>query len=424
MIDRKKLAEILIGNRAIVQSINVVRRNITLQKDLRYVLVGVRRSGKSFMLFQQMQEFLAAGHSWDEMLYLNFEDDRLIGFDVHDFQAILDVHEQMCGQKPILFLDEVQNIQGWEKFARRLADQKYMVNITGSNAKMLSSDVSTTLGGRFMVKNVFPYDFSEYLTANAVDPDEMFFMNEEERQHHAEEYLRLGGFPECATFSAKQEYLRSVYDKIYFGDIVARYNIENKVALRLMFSKMAESVMQPISLTRLTNLLASVGTKVSKNTVINYAEYAKDAFLILPVKNFADHFTERETNRKYYFVDNGIISLLTLQNRAALLENLVAVNLLRRYGMDDRVFYYHFNTEVDFVVPEQELAIQVCYQLGDADGETFKRETQALVKLSKRLLYKNLMIITFEEEQEIEVSGKVISVVPLWKWLLNENNLI
>lgn len=418
MIDKKLLTEILRENQSIVQDVKVVRRNVTLQNDFRYVLVGVRRSGKSFLLFQLMQELLASGRGWDEMLYINFEDERLIGFDTPDFQTILDVHESMSGRKPILFLDEVQNINGWEKFARRLADQKYMVNITGSNAKMLSSDVSTTLGGRYMVQNVFPYNFSEFLTANAINPDDIFFMDNADRERITNEYFRFGGFPECATFDAKQAYLRSVYDKIYFGDIATRYNIENKVALRLMFSKMAESIMQPISLTRLTNLLTSVGTKVSKNTIISYAEYSRDAFLILPVKNFADHFTERETNRKYYFVDNGIISLLTLQNRPALLENLVAVNLLRKYGMDDHVFFYHYNTEVDFVIPEKELVIQVCYELGDETNETFKRETQSLVKLSKRLPYKDLQIITFNEEQELEVGGRIISVIPLWKWLI------
>ena len=421
MVDKEILAGILSENRTIVQNIKLIKRNVAFNDGFRHVLVGVRRAGKSFLLFQRMQELLSSGHTWNEMLYLNFEDDRIIGFDTHDFQTILDVHENMGGTAPMLFLDEVQNIQGWEKFARRMADQKHIVNITGSNAKMLSSDVATTLGGRYMVQTVFPYDFRDFLMANSLDSDDMYFFSERERESMTDEYLRFGGFPECASLQSKQEYLRSVYDKIYFGDIAARHNVENKVALRLLFQKMAESLMQSVSLTRLANILTSMGAKVSKNTILNYAEYAKDVFLILPMKNFADHFTERETNRKYYFVDNGIISLLTFNNRAALLENMVAVTMLRKYGMDENVFFYHHNVEVDFLVPEKELAVQACYELGDEAGETFQRETKALVKLVKRLPYRDLVIVTYNEEREITVDGVYIRVMPLWKWLLEEN---
>ena len=420
MVDKEILAGILLENRNIVQSIKLIKRNFAFNHEFRNVLVGVRRAGKSFLLFQRMQELLSSGHTWNKMLYLNFEDDRLLGFDTLDFQTILEVHENMGGEKPILFLDEVQNIPGWEKFARRMADQKYVVNITGSNAKMLSSDVATTLGGRYRVETVFPYDFRDFLMANAMDSDDMYFLPEKDREHYADEYLRFGGFPECASLPGKQEYLRSVYEKIYFGDIAARHNVENKVALRLLFQKMAESVMQSVSLTRLANVLTTTGAKVSKNTILNYAEYAKDAFLILPLKNFADHFTERETNKKYYFVDNGIISLLTFNKRAALLENMVAVTMLRKFGMDDNVFFYHYNVKVDFVVPEKELAVQACYELGDEGGDTFHRETKALVKLAKRLPYRDLVIVTYNEEREITVDGIYIRVMPLWKWLLEQ----
>ena len=416
MVNRDILKEVLLENREMVENVRLVKRNFTFYDNFRHVLVGVRRSGKSFLLFQRMQELLAAGRTWDEMLYLNFEDDRLIGFDTQDFNEILTAHKEMGGSsKPMLFLDEVQNIAGWHKFARRLADRGYIVNITGSNAKMLSSDVATTLGGRYMIEHIFPFNLAEYHEASGKDAEDL--LSYSDLKQHIDEYMLYGGFPECTSTPNKREYLLSVYQKIYLGDIAARHNIENKVALRLMFLKLAESVMQPIALTRLTNVLASTGTKVSKNTVLSYAEYAKNAFLLFPIKNFADHFTERETNRKYYFVDNGIISLLTFKNQAALLENLVAITLLRRYGIDDNVFFYHRNTEVDFVVPEKEMAIQVCYELGDENSETFRRETQAFVKFCKRTKYVDLTIITYNEERTVEVNGLNIDVVPIWKWL-------
>ena len=364
-----------------------------------------------------MQDLLANGKSWNDMLYINFEDDRLYGFDVHDFDTILTVHKEMGGHDPILFLDEVQNIEGWEKFARRLADHKYMVYITGSNAKMLSSDVATTLGGRYVVKNVFPYGWDEYLNANGIDKDDLFF-EEDTRERLLDEYVRQGGFPECAAYQEKKDYLFSLYQKIFLGDIAMRNKVENPNALRLMFIKMAESVKQPIALTRLANIINSVGTKVSKNTVINYAGYAKDSFLILPIKNFADNFTERETNQKYYFIDNGIIDLLTFDCLTSQLENVVALTLMRRYGIDDRVYFYNYNVEVDFVIPEKEMAIQVCYTLGDEGSDTFNRETKSLVTLAKRFPYKKLLIVTYNEENTIYVNDTEIEVVPLWKWML------
>ena len=414
MVNKEQLRNIILENRNMVDRLKLVRRDFTFHDAFRYVLVGVRRAGKSFLLFQMMKDLLASGHSWNEMLYLNFEDDRLLGFEASDFETILEVHSEMGGSKPMLFLDEVQNIPGWEKFARRLADQKYTVNITGSNAKMLSSDVATTLGGRYLIQYVFPYDFPEFLSANGFD----IYAKNDKDMRLMDEYLRYGGFPECATLQSKQEYLLSVYQKIYMGDISARYNIENKIALRLMFRKLAETMMQPVALTRLTNMLASTGTKVSKNTVLNYADYAKDAFLILPLTNFADNFTGRETNKKYYFIDNGIIGLLTTDCLSSQFENMVALVLLRKYGIDDKIYFYNYNIEVDFVVPENELAIQACYVLGDETGETYRRETQALVKLSKRLPYHDLVIVTYNEEREIEVDGKCITVVPAWKWLI------
>lgn len=418
MVNKDILEEVLKQNRELVENMKVVKRDFLFYDHFRYVLVGVRRAGKSFLLFQRMQELLREGRTWDEMLYLNFEDDRLLGFNVHDFDTILEVHTEMGGSRPMLFLDEIQNIDGWEKFARRLADQKFMVYITGSNAKMLSSDVATTLGGRYVVENVFPYSFPEFAKANLFDTEKEQY-DFDELEPLVDDYLRHGGFPECAPLQGKKKYLLSVYQKIYLGDIALRNKVENQNALRLMFRRLAECVNQPVALTRLANLMASVGTKVSKNTIISYANYAKDAFLILPMKNWADSFTQRETNQKYYFVDNGIIGLLTTDCLTSQMENMVAVALLRRYGLNDSVFFYNYNVEVDFVVPEKALAVQVCYTLGEDGSETFMRETQALIKLNKRLSFDNLLVLTYNDDfRQIEVGNECITIMPVWKWMM------
>lgn len=422
MIEKETIKEILLENRKEIESQQVVHRNIEKEDFANYVLIGVRRAGKSFMLYQQIQDNLKKGITWDSMLYINFEDERLIGMTAQELNLILEVHGMMSAQRPILFLDEIQNIEGWDKFARRLADNKYRVYITGSNAKMLSSDVATTLGGRYITKHILPYSFSEYLSANNIPYDDMNIATTSGRadvQRYFAEYFRFGGFPEGAQLASKRDYLNSVYQKIYIGDIATRNKIDNLFSLRILFRKMAESVKQPTSFTRLSNIIASTGAKLGKATIINYIEYSKDAFLIYPIKNIADNLTNRETNPKYYFVDNGIISILALDIDTSLLENMVAMELIRRYGIDERVFFYNRNIEVDFYIPDAALAIQVSYNPHKTD-ETWQRESTALIKLTKVLDCQRLLILSYDTEETVEVNGKTIEVMPVWKWLIQD----
>ena len=421
MIQKEVIREILLENRKEIELQHIVPRDIQMEEFANYVLIGVRRAGKSFMLYQQIQQYLKQGISWDSMLYLNFEDERLMGMTAQELNLILEVHGMMSDKRPILFLDEIQNIDGWDKFARRLADNKYRVYITGSNAKMLSSDVATTLGGRYITKHIMPYSFSEFQNANEISYDTDTIATTSGRakvQRYFESYFHFGGFPEGAKLASKRDNINSVYQKIYLGDIASRNKIENQFSLRILFRKLAESVKQPISFTRLTNIIASTGAKLSKPTLINYIEYSKDAFLIYPIKNIADNLTQRETNPKYYFVDNGIISILAMDIDTSLLENMVAMELLRRYGLDEQVFFYNKNIEVDFYIPDAAMAIQVSYN-PKKSTETWERESTALIKLSKVLDCKRLIILTYELEEEIVVKDKKIEVIPVWKWLLD-----
>lgn len=421
MIQKEVIREILLENRKEVELQHVVPRNFQMEDFANYVLIGVRRAGKSFMLYQQIQQNLKRGITWDSMLYINFEDERLMGMTAQELNLILEVHGMMSKERPILFLDEIQDINGWEKFARRLADNKYRVYITGSNAKMLGSDIATTLGGRYITKHIMPYSFPEFLQANEVSYDSNTLattFGRAEVQRHFTNYFRFGGFPEGARLASKRDYINSVYQKIYLGDIASRNIIENQFSLRVLFRKLAESVKQPISFTRLTNIIASTGAKLSKPTLINYLEYSKDAFLVYPIKNIADNLTQRETNPKYYFVDNGIISILAMDVDTSLLENMVAMELLRRYGLEEQVFFYNKNVEVDFYIPDAATAIQVRYNPKKSD-ETWERESTALIKLSKVLDCKRLIILTYELEENIELKGLNIEVIPVWKWLLD-----
>ncbi len=422
IMNKTILKSVLADNQTEIVLHKVVPRNFKFEDFGNYVFTGIRRAGKSYLLYQRMQQLLAAGTGWDEMLYINFEDERLEGMCRDDLNLLIEVHMEMYGKRPVLFLDEIQNIGGWEKFARRLADSKYRVYITGSNAKMLSSDILTTLGGRYINVSVYPYSFTEYLSANGVNISPTTLYATESRAavlRHFDNYLHFGGFPEGACLKARRDYLTGVYQKIYLGDIAARHSVTNTFALRVLFKKLAESVKQPVSFSRLANIVSATGAKIGKSTVINYTEYARDAWLITPVTNIAGKLAEKESTPKYYFTDNGILNLFLLDGETSLLENLVAVTLLRKYGREDAVFFYRMNIEVDFYIPENSTAIQVCYSLSDKD--TLERETKALAALHKVLPCKRLIVITRDEESNIMREGQHIEITPVWKWLLEES---
>ena len=421
MVTKETIREIILENRKQVSSREIVRRDFAFMDNACYVLIGVRRAGKSYILYQIIQDLIAQGHSWDEIVYINFEDERLLEMQTSDLNKIFEIHQMMSDTKPFLFLDEIQNITGWDKFARRLAENKYTVVVTGSNAKMLSQDVATTLGGKYLIQQIFPYSFGEFLCAKKVQIDENSLYTTDQRaeiQKYMREYFYDGGFPESLNYNIKSDYLLSVYQKIYIGDIAARNNIDNIFGLRLMFKKLAENTMHPISFTRLTNVIKSSGTIISTKTVISYTQYSQYAFLLLSIRNIAAKLTDRESAPKLYFIDNGLFSVLAIHSEPILLENLVAINLLRKYGIDDHVFFYNKNVEVDFVIPEHDIAFQVCYRLRNNIDDTFRRETSALVAYSKFTGCQNLNIITYDEEEVIEMDNTIIKVLPVWKWML------
>lgn len=422
-MDRQLLQKIMLDNQKEIEAQQVIERRICFDGFERYILVGIRRAGKSYMLYQQMQKLIKQGHGWDEMLYLNFEDERLDNFTTADFNLILEAHFEMYGKRPMLFLDEIQNVVGWEKFARRLADSKYTVFITGSNAKMLSSDIQTTLGGRYLPINVYPYNFEEFLTVCQVAHDRLSILSTTGRakiMNRLNDYLHHGGFPEAALMKAKHDYLLSVYQKIYLGDIVARNGITNIFGLKIMIKKISECVKQPISFNRIANIISTTGTKLSTTSAVKYMEYMESSWLILRVTNMASKLADKESNAKYYFTDNGILNLFLLDAETSLLENLVASNLIRKYGREDAVFFYNKGVEVDFYIPEAELAIQVSYSIKDTD--TRKREVKALLAIEKILPCKELIIITYDEEDNWQLSNEKIKVIPIWRWLLSIDN--
>lgn len=424
-MDKQILKRIILENQQEIVKRSLFERSLSVADNMNYAFIGVRRAGKSYAIYQRIQHLMTIGHRAEEFLYLNFEDNRLENFVNEDFDRLLDAYAEMYDYKPMLFLDEVQIIAGWEKFARRMADNKYTIYLTGSNAKMLSSEFMTTLGGRFLEKDIYPFSFKEVMDYLEFPFDELALLSPLGRANmikNYNDYLLWGGLPEIVGQQNKRDYISSTYQKIYLGDIASRNNISNTVALRLMIKKLAESVRQPISYTRLANIVSTIGGKITVPTIAGYVGYCEEAWLILRLRNIAVALSEKESICKYYFVDNGVLNLFLIGGETALLENLVAGQLFRMYGHDsnnDTVWYYNSNGyEVDFYIPEKKWAIQVCYSLQDTD--TRKREITALSKLPKVLECERRTIFTFDEEQTIEDEFGSIEIIPTWKWLLEK----
>ena len=413
-VSKEVIKQCLISKQREVDEAEIVPRPVSFEENGNYVIVGVRHAGKSYLLYQRVRQLQAAGKGWDEILFVNFEDERLAEFQTDDFNSLLEAHLELYGKKPVVFLDEVQNIDHWDKFVRRLADAKYKVYVTGSNAKMLSKEVATTLGGRFFIYDAYPYSFREYLAAQQVNLEQHWMYDTVQRsqvKRHLNDYFYYGGLPEILSFQNKRSMLSSLYQKIYLGDICARNNIKSDRVLNILIKKMAESVKQPLSFNRLKNVIVATGAPISVPTTIDYVDYASDSWLILPMENEVGKLTEKEMQKKYYFVDNGLLNLFLINSETSLLENMVAVELCRRFGKNN-VFFLNAEKEIDFIVPDQKLALQVSYTI--KEEATYNREVPPLVKYAKAHPDWQCLLIAYDEESTAEG----IPVVPVWKWLM------
>ena len=418
-MNHRILKSIIFDQHEIIKNININKREYNFDLNANYVLVGLRRAGKSTLLYKIAQDLIKQGIEWNQIIYINFEDERLTDFSIQDFNDILLVQSELSNKKGYFFFDEIQNIDGWEKFARRLADSKEHIFITGSNAKMLSSEIEKTLGGRFLSKYISPYNFREFLTAKQQDFSESSILSTKSSGkiiRNFTEYFYFGGFPETVNFMEKREYVSSIYQKILLGDIATRNNIRNLTGLKILIKKIAETTKDEISYSKLHNILKSIGIQISKDVIIDYVKYAHQAYLIFSVKNYFSKFVEKETTPKYFFYDNGLINLFLLNEEPRLLENLVAINLKHKYK--DEVFYLKSSSiDIDFFVPEIQTVFQVAYSIKNISSQ---REITSLIEVAKSFKEaKQFVIITFEEEDSINIDNIEIKIIPIWKWLLS-----
>ena len=417
-MDKNVIKQIILNQQDFIGRIKLQSRNVCFEENANYVLVGIRRAGKSYMLYQHIQHLVANGHSIEEMLFINFEDERISDIRKEDLYLVLEAYRELFAFQPIIFLDEIQNVEGWEHFARRLADEKYRVSITGSNAHMLSREISSTLGGRYLTKEIRPFSFSEYLEYHNIHLLQHWELSpiRADVVRLFSDYFYYGGLSEVFDIQDKKSWLQSLYQKILYSDIVMRKGVRNERSLRLLIRKLADSVMQPTAIKRLQDILQGDGTKITRDTIGSYLDYLHESYLTFGISSFTDSISQRESIKKRYFYDNGILNLFLFLPETKLLENLVAIKLYNKYG--DDLYYYNKNVEVDFCVPNDGLLIQASYRM--IDEATRNREIGALQKLSKFIKPQRRIIVTYDQEEIVQSNDLdvQIEVIPAYKFML------
>ena len=415
-MNKETLKKVIYDQHQVIRDTVIVDRDIELEKNANYVLVGLRRAGKTTLLYKRVQDLIKEGVEWNQIIYINFDDERLIDFKLSDFDDILLVAEEMSSKQHYFYFDEIQNIDDWEKFAIRVANQGYKVDITGSNAKMLSKEVAAKLGGRYIMKEILTYSFNEYLRAHNLNYDVYSTKKIAKINNLLEQYFIYGGFPASIDFKNKREYVSSVYQKVLYNDIITHNKVRSENGMKLLIKKISESVMQDISYTKLQNIITGIGYKISKDVIIDYCGYIKDSFLLFTIENYFASFVDKNSNPKYYFRDNGVLNLFIDGKKTSLLENIVAINLYRN---NNEMYYLKGNkVDIDFYLPNNNILIQVAYSLENQD--TYEREVSNLINFSSDSKEElKLIIVTYEEKKDIQIEDKKINVITLRDFLLN-----
>ena len=382
--------------------------------------VGVRRAGKTYLQFQIIKHLLGEGIPKENIIYFNFEDERLYPLNGDELTLLLPAYFENYNPKKgtiYLFLDEIQNIPYWSKWVRRVYDKEKNIKIfiTGSSAKLLSK-ISTTI-------NVYPMNFREFLKANKINFDTNKLTEKQEAiiKKYFKEYLLYGGFPEIIFEKEKNQILQEYYNSIFYHDIIERYGIKNLKLLDLLLGLLISYSSKKISFTKLERIIKSMGYKVSKATLIEYANYAQKVFLIFLVPLFSYKIKDILLYpKKVYCIDTGLANAMSIKFRSelwALYENMVFVELLRR---NKEVYYWkEKDAEVDFIIKRGtsiEQAIQVSYDV--EDSATMKREIRGITKAMDEFNLKTGLIITKDYENTKRIKNKTIQFVPIYKWLL------
>ena len=374
-------------------------KKIKIEDSFALIITGVRRCGKSTLMNQLLKK-QRKGY------YLNLEDPRLGGFDSSDFNKVESIMKELYGEEGVYFFDEIQNILEWERFIRYLVDKKEKVVLTGSNASILSKELGTKLTGRHLSIELFPFSFWEFLSLKKQKPSINSF----------EEYLIKGGFPEYIK-KENPEVLHELLSDIVMKDIAARFGIKNTIILNKIVIYLISNVGKEFSYNSIKKMFEIKSVK----SVIDYISFFENAYLVFTLPRFSYSYKQQQVNpKKVYSIDNGFSSNNSAsfsKDYGKMLENLVFLNLRKKYK---DIFYFQEKNECDFVIKEKDKiikAFQVCFDFNDENKD---REINGLLEALEKFNLKDGLILTYKQEDEFNINGKKIKVLPVWKWLLEK----
>ena len=412
-----------------------IKRNITLPLNVKKIItvIGVRRSGKTYLLFDTINSLIKQGIPKTQIIYINFEDERL-NFNQENLDVILQAYRELypeINEKDIwFFFDEIQNIPAWEKFIRRLHDTvSKNIYITGSNAVFLSSDIATSLRGRSINFEVFPYTFDEYLRHKKIDTNIYLPQNKAVIINNYYQFLQNGGFPETINLDnrIRRETLRNYFYVMLYKDLLERYKITSTLVLKQFIEKIAENITKPFSVNKIYNEFKSLGLKLDKNLLYEISNYIENIYLAFSTPKFDYSAKKRKAAlNKMYFIDNGLLNTLTIDftyNYGKLLENAVYLYLKQNIedNYEQKIFYHKNTKECDFVIFNNKnitTAIQVSHSV--EDSKTLARELAGLKQAMEAYKLKTGYIITSEQEYTIKENNYTIEIVSAYKLFLNK----
>ncbi|HWR24941.1 MAG TPA: ATP-binding protein [Methanosarcina sp.] len=380
-----------------------------LQTPKVVVITGIRRCGKSTLLKEISGNF-------NNYAYANFEDERFLEFTAKDFNTLLEVFLEFDAKIKTLFFDEIQNVSGWEKFVRRLFTEGYKIFVTGSNSNLLSSEIATSITGRNLKCELFPFSFKEYLLYQKFESKVTYTTKEKAAlSRYFEDYIKYGGFPEIVK-SRNEKELMEIYQDILIKDLLVRLQIRDSKDFRDLSLYLLSNISRKMSYNSLKNILGFSNTSKVKN----YVEFLEEAYLFFTLKKYDPSLKKQIMNsRKVYSIDTGLVnsvSFMFSENAGPLLENLVFLELKRKF---QEVYYYEDKKECDFLVKKKEKitqAIQVSVSITDLKTE--KREVEGLKEAMEKFDLKEGYIITRDTEKTINLEGREIRVKPIISWLL------
>ncbi|MCB9211117.1 MAG: ATP-binding protein [Ignavibacteriales bacterium] len=424
----KEIFKIIISDFLEKEMPEIIEREIKVPLNSNKIisLIGARRTGKTFLFYSAIKK-LRKENKNDQIIYINFEDDRLFPLELKDFNLFIEAYYELFpknrDQTVYLFFDEIQNIENWEKFIRRIDDSlKCKIFITGSSSKFLSKEIATSLRGRTISFEVFPFNFTEYLAFKGIDRNHYSSKNRSKIISALDDYVDHSSFPELLSASdiEKPKILKEYLDLIIYKDLIERYNISNLYLIKYLIKFLLTNTSNPISITKIFNDLKSQGIKVSKNSLYQYIEYLEDAYILFPVKIFSNNVREIQRNpQKIYSLDSGLVDTVSIKNDIGRrFENIIFLELRRKYK---NISYLKLKQEIDFCFKDSDkiYLLNSCYQINELT--TRNRELNSLVEGMNHLNISQSFLITNSHEEEITIEKKTIFIIPLWKWLLQNN---